>query len=472
MPVRRYLRPKVRVATGHCRALPILLGTMVPRACERTESGRGPGQLRTGSSYPVLAASGKQFRERPRTAILLGDELRIVVGAARSLARQGVRVVVVLSPHAPPLRSRSVDAVVRLPRASGGAEASAAATVAVLMGLAERGPAVLFPCTDSALALVAQHERLLRSAMHVAAPSAPVVEAVLSKDVTLQTAMRCGIEVPKAWSIGSRAALLGCRDELRFPLVAKPRDKRSAAEFKTRYYRGLPELERAFMADDTFGRRNLLQEFCPGEGVLVGVIMNHGEPLTLVQHRRLRELPATGGVAVLAETEPLDAEVGDASVRLLRELGWHGVAAVEYRHDRTTGRWVLMEVNGRFWGTHAITQHAGVDFPALAWELACGADPAAAPPPRPGVRTLWVAGAVKRAYDLSRGETQGVDRPSGWRGWADLVTDVAHCKLTLLGSWKDPWPLADELARTAVEILEAESRRLACALAPAPFEVG
>ena len=35
---------------------------------------------------------------------------------------------------------------------------------------------------------------------------------------------------------------------------------------------------------------------------------------------------------------------------------------VEYRHDPSTGRCCLMEINGRFWGSLQLAIDAGVDF--------------------------------------------------------------------------------------------------------------
>ena len=51
---------------------------------------------------------------------------------------------------------------------------------------------------------------------------------------------------------------------------------------------------------------------------------------------------------------------------------------VEFKTDNQTGEPVLMEVNGRFWGSLQLATDAGVDFPRLLLEFAerpstCGA---------------------------------------------------------------------------------------------------
>src|SRR5258705_11049078 len=95
--------------------------------------------------------------------------------------------------------------------------------------------------------------------------------------------------------------------------------------------------------------------------------------------RRLREKPPAGGASVLSESRPVDPGLRDFAVRMLGPLGWHGVAMMEYKQDRRNGECVLIEVNGRFWGSLELAVDAGVDFPFLAFQLARGIRPAAPP---------------------------------------------------------------------------------------------
>src|SRR5262249_30616411 len=48
-----------------------------------------------------------------------------------------------------------------------------------------------------------------------------------------------------------------------------------------------------------------------------------------------------------------------------RAMEWDGVAMVEFRYDPVSGDAVLMEVNGRFWGSLPLAVHSGVNFPYL-----------------------------------------------------------------------------------------------------------
>ena len=51
-------------------------------------------------------------------------------------------------------------------------------------------------------------------------------------------------------------------------------------------------------------------------------------------------------------------------MRLLSSLQWHGVAMVEFKRSAATGDFVLMEINGKFWGSLELALSAGMNFGA------------------------------------------------------------------------------------------------------------
>jgi hypothetical protein len=62
----------------------------------------------------------------------------------------------------------------------------------------------------------------------------------------------------------------------------------------------------------------------------------------------------------------------DPALRLLEHVRWHGVAMVEFKVDHVTRRPLLMEVNGRFWGSLQLAIDAGMNFPRLLFQMAAG----------------------------------------------------------------------------------------------------
>lgn len=112
-----------------------------------------------------------------------------------------------------------------------------------------------------------------------------------------------------------------------------------------------------------------LQQWLPGHGIGIEVLVDRGEVVLSFAHERLHEVPLTGGGSSYRRAIDAPAELLDAAQRLLRALDWHGVAMVEFRHDPLTGDSYMMELNGRFWGSLALSRFAGIDFPRALVEL-------------------------------------------------------------------------------------------------------
>jgi len=131
-------------------------------------------------------------------------------------------------------------------------------------------------------------------------------------------------------------------------------------------------------------RKVLVQGHVPGEGIGAFFLMVNGHPRARFAHRRLHEVPHTGGVSSLRESVRLpDVEAHALSV--LRRIGWNGVAMLEYRRDPATEDFRLLELNARFWGSLHLALAAGVDFPRLLLDAWLGLrEPE--PSWRPGVR--------------------------------------------------------------------------------------
>ena len=100
-------------------------------------------------------------------------------------------------------------------------------------------------------------------------------------------------------------------------------------------------------------------------------------------------------------------------MRMLGPIGWHGVAMMEYKQDRRTGEFVLMEVNGRFWGSLQLAVDAGVDFPFLACQLARGVPPEAPRAVRLGVKNRWLLGDLDHLLLRLVRSAEALDLPDG-----------------------------------------------------------
>lgn len=394
--------------------------------------------------------------------LILGSEPRVVLTIARSLRRHGVTVDVAAPGGGPPrYSSRAVRKVFSLP---GRVDQPTEFGRAVESLIAAEGYDTLIPCSDSTLSLVADRYEPLTRLLRVACPPPEVVRRVLDKDVTLAVARSVGILVPESIPITRPEELATLPDPVSFPIVAKDRSKSllHRSTFKVRYFLDAEEMAKAWHEEPDLGERVLLQEFCPGEGVGVAMLMHHGEALVAFQHRRRKEYPSTGGVAALAVSEPVAPELRRQALDLLRALEWEGVAMVEFRQDRKTGRAVLMEVNGRYWGTCSLAVQSGVDIPLYEWQIAHGERPEIPPAYEAGKSWRWTAGYLQRLHELAFATPagNGLSRPSVWRAIFEAPVDLGPWNVSATGCTWDPIPALKETTGTSSQLLRSTIKSL------------
>lgn len=396
-----------------------------------------------------------------RPVLVLGAAPRISLAIARSLHRRGIPVdIASLQPEEPAVRSRAMRSFHRLPSRS---ENPSAFTAALLALVRNQQYDLILPASDPALAALAESHDDLSRLLHVGCPAPHTVERVLNKSLTLGVARRCGIRVPMSWTISTGADLESITPQLRFPVVVKPETKGAGAVTRVLYFSSPAELSSALRINN-WGSL-LVQEYCPGVGVGVEILIHSGECVARFQHRRLKEAPAPGGVAVVAVSEEIDSELFQSSMTLLRALEWEGVAMVEFRVDHETGSAVLLEVNGRFWGSVSLPIMAGVDFPLYYWQLIHGERPAVPPQYKVGMRWRWSPGCLERMQSIfsRRTEMSGIQL-SKLSELASAAADFSPFTKEALWSWSDPLPFFAELAHTVsrftAAVFKALSRRL------------
>ena len=246
---------------------------------------------------------------------------------------------------------------------------------------------------------------------HILVPRRDRLDSVIDKRRTLDIAQHVGLLVPQTWQPAAGEDFAARAAAMQYPLVAKwanppaviDRLEQAGLEWiKAAYVHTPRELLALLDRYAPVGVWPLIQQYCGGVGLGQMLYMAEGRATLRFQHRRLHEWPPEGGVSSYCRAEP--AHLHDAqmalSEKLLVALDWEGPAMVEYRYEPDSGRYWLMEVNGRFWGSLPLARHCGATF---AWEsyrrVVLGrTDPA--PTPRDDLRARYMVPETKRLVRL------------------------------------------------------------------------
>jgi protein-tyrosine-phosphatase/predicted ATP-grasp superfamily ATP-dependent carboligase len=287
-------------------------------------------------------------------------------------------------------------------------------------------PALVIPVTERTLVPL-HHQRANLDLSRIAMAPEQALDQVLDKARTVALAEKLGIAVPRSHMIETLDELDDIAAGIGYPMVVKPsRSVGGAAQGRVQlsvsYAHDRAELEKQVRHALAHGSV-ILQEYFRAQGVGIELIADHGEIGFAFQHRRLHEVPLTGGGSSLRCSEPIVPALLDAAQALMRALGWHGVAMVEFKYAPDTGQFRLMEINGRFWGSLPLAIAAGADFPRMLYELLCQGKIAPRPPARPGVVCRQLARDVDWLEHVLRKHAPPalVTLP----GWRDILRDCA-----------------------------------------------
>jgi predicted ATP-grasp superfamily ATP-dependent carboligase len=335
---------------------------------------------------------------------------------------------------------------------------------------------LIIPVTDPALLPLAAARSRFDGLCELAIPSDAALAAVTNKTETLELAGRLGVPIPRTAVVKSVDDAVQAAQSFSWPIVLKPQTSRLCLPGRAIEHLAVTYAENEASLVKQIDRLAprcpvLLQEYCPGEGHGVELLLHEGRPLAVFQHRRMREVPVHGGPSALRESVPVNPILYEHSRALLAELRWTGLAMVEFKVG-PRGVW-LMEINGRVWGSLPLAVHAGMDFPARLVEMLLlgpdDEDDGKLPHStyRVGVRAQNLELELKWIFSVltRRSRTPFLPMPR-WRESIAALAQLFHpaYKHDIL-SLRDPLPGLVELARI---IRRAPSRRVQPKPAVAP----
>jgi protein-tyrosine-phosphatase/predicted ATP-grasp superfamily ATP-dependent carboligase len=237
---------------------------------------------------------------------------------------------------------------------------------------------VLLPISEAAIMAAAAHRQELSRYVQLLMPSDQALNFTLSKYNATQAALRCGLSIPTTVFLRNCDETADASDathvkeslaSLTFPIIIKVDNHLepggrcvkgsvrgastpSEAEAILEEYQGVPA-------------SIIAQEKIRGYGVGAFLLRHQGRSVLTFAHRRLHEFPYTGGISSLRAASNNPAVIA-AGEKLLAEIGYEGLAMIEFRQPAGGGAPRFLEINGRIWGSMALALHAGVDFPR-AW---------------------------------------------------------------------------------------------------------
>lgn len=225
----------------------------------------------------------------------------------------------------------------------------------------------IVPVRDDTTIFCSKHKNELSRLTSLLVPDIDTIYMGRDKSKTFRMAKKFDVPHPNTITLKSKEELVQYSGP--FPIVLKPAiSSGSRGLFIVHNRQSLMNI-----SQNIFQEYNcyLLQDYIPGDNTeAVNVLFDsNSNCVASFSYRRVREFPRSGGPSVLRESTN-NPELIKIAVNFFKNLGWKGVAMIEFKIDPRDNRPKLMEINPRFWGSLALPIFAGVDFPYLLYQVA------------------------------------------------------------------------------------------------------
>jgi predicted ATP-grasp superfamily ATP-dependent carboligase len=371
---------------------------------------------------------------RPPVVLLGGLNVLRALGLARIPA-----IVASPDPDATVLASRYCAAHLALPPLE-----RREAVLDTLLGAGERlaralgRPVPLFYCNDDALDLVQSAREPLARLYRLLLNDPLAADAMIDKERFFPFASRRGLPVPRQLEWASLERFDGA-------VIVKPKTRIAWDEspIYRRLFGGAGKARvfasgaavRADAGVAQLAGELAFQEYLEGDDrdlwSFHGFAAEDGEVLAWFIGRKIRTWPALTGYSSYVELAR-DDKLAALGCQVAARVPLKGPFKLDFKRDRRSGRFALLEVNARFNLWHYPAAKSGINLPQVAYDyLVHGEKPAAIALRRP---CRWLAFKLDwRAFRELRARRQ-----LGWAGW--LWSLASAPKVYELFAWTDPLP--------------------------------
>jgi predicted ATP-grasp superfamily ATP-dependent carboligase len=286
---------------------------------------------------------------------------------------------------------------------------------------------VLFPLDDKAVLLCSKVQ--LGEDWVLAGPDGAQAELALNKHLQVEMAGEAGFHVPKTALARTASDIRGFVAAESSPIILKSAEcvpVQAGRVYSCPHWicANDAELERALAA---WGERVplLVQPFIVGTGEgLFGFAAPDGVRAWSA-HRRLRMMNPQGSGSSACISQAVSPDLAAKAEEFVKRTGWRGMFMIELLRDRSGKIW-FVELNGRPWGSMALSRRQEFEYPA--WQVMLATDPQS----QAGVTASAAPGIVSRNLG---------------RELMHLLFVLRGPKSKALGEWPSFWSSAASVIR-------------------------
>lgn len=232
---------------------------------------------------------------------------------------------------------------------------------------------VLFCVNRKSMVLAMRNRVRLEKSVDLLLPDAEAMRAADDKGTMYAVAQRVGVPVPLTTTLSEHESLDALARAVGYPCIIKYRNGEALGLKPAERYtvvRDESAFRAAYARMHTVDPDPIASDYIEGHDIGVAVVMDKGgQCVGALCYESLREYPLAGGPTCSLRTVH-SPELVEYAVRLLREIGYVGLAMLDFRG--TVERPYFLEINPRVWGSAMIVPVSGSPLFARYTEAARG----------------------------------------------------------------------------------------------------
>lgn len=242
---------------------------------------------------------------------------------------------------------------------------------------------VLFPTNDVWAIAVSKYKQQIEKYFLTYNPDYSVIKKIIDKKTFYSIMEKENILIPQTYEIKNYKELEKMKDKFKYPLILKPNARmevnRKSQDTKVYNLNRVVEIRKF---EDFFEYKQLIENYdfliqqkiegLSNKMFTVGIYADKKSDVRAVfSGRKVRGYPVDFGDCFAGESYWVD-ELVEQSKKIVKKLGYTGIAEIEYKYNIIDGKYYLIEMNPRTWSWVGITPKVGVNLPLIAYKDTIG----------------------------------------------------------------------------------------------------
>jgi len=183
-----------------------------------------------------------------------------------------------------------------------------------------------------------------------------------------------GVPVPKTFVIKNLNDLIIASKQITFPVVIKNPDSSASKGLWTcssgdkklveEYKKRIPQIVNGIEEEFPIIQKKITGKLFDSTSFAV-----NGQIFCMLTQERILTAWLDGGGGLVNITNDIP-EIKEYTRQIIKELAWTGPIEMDWIRDNNSGRYYLIEINPKFWGTTQLTISSGLNYPDILMRFA------------------------------------------------------------------------------------------------------